>query len=133
MWRGDINSHKELWDPHVELDRRGEDLEDMLMERGLITLNDGSAKRYDRRDAGAAASISAHDVTVARMEQGERFSWRVLQDLSSDHLPVLVELITEIRVNRKVKRVELNIKNGDWKKHRDIMNEKIDVVREERI
>ena len=45
---GDLNVHHELWDPFAGADRRGNDLVELMEQCSLITLNDGSATRYQR-------------------------------------------------------------------------------------
>ena len=104
---------------------------ELLTERGLATLNDGSATRYDRREVQGATGKSVPDVTVAGVEESERLEWTVVEFLSSDHLPILVEWKTGVRVNRKIRAVELNLKKGDWRRYRQLMEERIGAVLEE--
>ena len=118
LWCGDINAHSELWDPYLEPDKRGEELEELLTERGLATLNDGSATRYDRWELEGATGRSVPDVTVARVEESERLEWMVVEDLSSDHLPIHVKWKTEVMVNKKLRSVVLSLRKGDWRKYR---------------
>ena len=132
LWCGDINAHNEIWDPHMVPDRRGEELVELMAERGLATLNDGSPTRHDRRENRDAPGRSAPDVSITKLEECERFQWEVITDLSSDHLPVMIEWRTEINVNKKPKRIELNLERGDWVEYRRIMEEKVRVVEEER-
>ena len=47
-----------------------------------------------------ATGTTVPDVIVARVEKGKRLEWTVVEDLSSDHLPNLVEWKTEVRVNK---------------------------------
>ena len=128
MWCGDINAHNDIWDPYVQPDRRGEDVVELLAEKGLATLNDGNATRYERADRGGGAGRSAPDVTVVRMEECEGVLWNTIQDLSSDHVPIEIEWKKETRINKKIRRVEPNLRKGDWDKYRSEMEQRIGPV-----
>ena len=128
LWCGDINAHNELWDPYLQPDARGEDVVGVLTERGLITANDGGATRYDRVEREGMEGRSAPDVTIMRMEESELVTWRVVEDLSSDHIPILIEWRREVRVSGKRRRVELNIGKGDWKSYKEKISERIGEV-----
>ena len=86
IWCGDFNAHHPTWDPYVEEDSRGTRIEEWMCDEGLITLNNGSGTRYSRKEG--EATCSAPDLTVIRMDMVEDFSWSVLHDLQSDHLPI---------------------------------------------
>ena len=90
LWCGDFNAHHEVWDPLRQADGRGEDLVDLIAERSIATLNDGSPTRYDRQDRLNAAGRSTPDVSMVPMDEWERMFWRTLEDLSSDHVPILI-------------------------------------------
>ena len=109
VWCGEIIAHNEIWDSHMEPDRRGEDLVEMLAEWSMQTLNGGSASRHDRREIRTPGR-SAPDVFITLMEERRRFHWEVKMDLSSDHLSIVMEWKTEIKLSRKLKKTELNLK-----------------------
>ena len=104
IWCGDIKAHCDMWDPYAQADRRGEEFVELLTERGLTTLNDGSATKYERTERGNAGR-SVPDVTMVRMEECEGVTWRTIEDLSSDHVPIEIEWKKEVRINKKARRV----------------------------
>ena len=61
LWCGDLNAHHELRDPFAGADRRGNDLVELMDQRSLITLNDGSATRYQRPRVISARSVNNID------------------------------------------------------------------------
>ena len=100
LWCGNFNAHHEVRDPLKQADGRGEEMVDLMAEGLMATLNDGSPTRYDRQDKLNAAGRSTTDVSMVPMEEWERMSWRTLEDLSSDHVPILISWNREIRVGR---------------------------------
>ena len=68
IWCGDINAHSDIWDPYMQPDRRSEDVVELLVERGLVTINDGSATRYERAERGNVVGRSVPDATVVRVK-----------------------------------------------------------------
>ena len=87
VWCGDVNAHNELWDPFLQHDRRGDDV---LAERGLISLNDGSGTRYDRTERQDAEGKSAPDVSIVRMGESKKVTWKVEETMSSNHIPIFM-------------------------------------------
>ena len=77
------------------------------------------------------AGRSAPDVTVVRMEECEGVLWNTIQDLSSDHVPIEIEWRKETRINKKIRRVEPNLRKGDWDRYRSEMEQRIGSVSEE--
>ena len=136
LWCGDLNAHHELWDPFLPADRRGNDLAELMEQRSLITLNDGSPTRYqrfEREDRPGGPGRSAPDVTVIAMEGNGEVGWAALEDLSSDHVPVLIAWKKEGRINKQVRRIELNMKKGDWRRYGELMEEGMAEIEEEEI
>ena len=74
---------------------------------------------------------STTDVSMVSMEEWERMSWRTLEDLSSDHIPILITWNREIRVNKRVRRTKLNIKMGDREKYKQLVQRGVENVEKE--
>ena len=107
-----------------------------MEQRSLITLNDGSPTRYqrfEREDRPGGPGRSAPDVTVIAMEGSGEVGWATLEDLSSDHVPVLIAWKKEGRINKQVRRIELNMKKGDWRRYGELMEEGMAEIEEEEI
>ena len=129
IWCGDFNAHHPTWDPYVEEDSRGTRIEEWMCDEGLITLNDGSGTRYSRKEG--EAKCSAPDLTVIRMDMVEHFSWSVLHDLQSDHLPIKISWRKTFKVEKGKRSVDWNVDKADWNKYRDYIEEHIATVQEE--
>ena len=129
IWCGDFNAHHPTWDPYVEEDSRGTRIEEWMCDEGLITLNDGSGTRYSRKEG--EATCSAPDLTVIRMDMVEHFSWSVLHDLQSDHLPIKISWRKTFKVEKGKRSVDWNVDKADWNKYRDYIEEHIVTVQEE--
>ena len=123
VWRH--QSTQRALDPYLQLNAKGEDVVGVLAERGLTTANDGSATRYDRVEREGRRRKIGQDVTVMRMEESELVTWRVVEDLSSDHIPILIKWRREVAVSGRQRRLELNIGRGDWKSYREKISERI--------
>ena len=85
---GDLNAHSPLWDPFQPGDALGEELEQWLLDRGLMCLNDGSATHVNRGTGGD----SAPDVTIVHGSRLAGCEWSVADRLGSDHSAVIVEV-----------------------------------------
>ena len=76
---GDLNAHSPLWDPFQPGDALGEELEQWLLDRGLMCLNDGSATHVNRGTGGD----SAPDVTIVHGSRLAGCEWSVADRLGS--------------------------------------------------
>ena len=134
LWCGDLNAHHGLWDPFVDADGRGNDLVELMEQRSLITVNDGSATRYqrfEREDRPEDPGRSVPDVTIVTLEGSSEVRWSTLEELSSDHIPVVIKWSREARVSKSARRVELNMKKGDWRRYRELVEEGLEEVASE--
>ena len=84
---GDFNCHHPLWDSRGTFDRRGEEVFDWVTSSDLLPLNDPDTPTLLHRSSG---SRSSPDISFAPSTLAFSCSWEVLQDLGSDHLPILL-------------------------------------------
>lgn len=109
---GDFNSHSDLWGSE-RLDERGRALENLVSDRNLIVLNNGTPTRLDPHNGG----LSAIDLTIVSESLARRLSWEVLDDNhGSDHFPITVR-DTEKRSIPTLKRQRWKYNDADWKKY----------------
>ena len=79
---GDFNCHHPLWDSRGTSDPHGEEAFDWVISSDLLPLNDP--------DTPTLVYCSSPDIFFAPSSLALSCSWEVLQDLGSDHLPILL-------------------------------------------
>ena len=97
---GDFNCHHPLWDSKSTSDPRGEEVFDWVISSDLLPLNDPNISTLLHRSSD---SRSSPDISFAPSTLALFCSWEVLQDLGSDHLPILlsVPLSPVFRLNER--------------------------------
>ena len=78
-----------FWDPNDTSDTRGEEVFDCVISFDLIPLNNPDIPTLLHRSSG---SRSSPDIFFAPSSLVLSYSWEVLQDLGSDHLPILLTI-----------------------------------------
>ena len=86
---GDFNCHHPLWDSRGTSDPHGEEVFDWVIYSDLLPLNDPHTPTLLHRSSG---SRSSPDISFAPSTLAFSCSWEVLQDLGSDHLPILLSI-----------------------------------------
>ena len=86
---GDFNCHHPLWDSRGTSDPRGEEVFDWVISSDLLPLNDPDTPTLLHHFSG---SRSSPDISFAHCTLAFSCSWEVLQDLGSDHLPILLSI-----------------------------------------
>ena len=81
---GDFNCHHPLWNSRGTSDPRGEEVFDWVISSDLLPLNDPDTPTLLHR--------SSPDISFAPSTLAFSCSWEVLQDLGSDHLPILLSI-----------------------------------------
>ena len=86
---GDFNCHHPLWDSKGTSDPCREEVFDWVISSDLLPLNDPDTPTLLHRSSG---SRSSPDISFAPSTLAFSCSWEVLQDMGSDHLPILVSI-----------------------------------------
>ena len=86
---GDFNCHHPLWDSRGTSDPRGEEVFDWVISFDLLPLNDPDTPTLLHCSSG---SRSSPDISFAPSTLAFSCSWKVLQNLGSDHLPILLSV-----------------------------------------
>ena len=86
---GDFNCHHHLWDSRGTLDPRGEEVFDWVISSDLLPLN---ARVTPTLLPCSISSRSSPGISFASSSLVLSCSWEVLQDLGSDHLPILLSI-----------------------------------------
>ena len=86
---GDFNCHHPLWDSRVTSNPRGKEVFDWVISSDLLPLNDSDTPTLLHC---SSSSRSSPDISFAPFSLALSCSWEVLQDLGSDHLPILLSI-----------------------------------------
>ncbi|GFY60229.1 RNA-directed DNA polymerase from mobile element jockey [Trichonephila inaurata madagascariensis] len=113
---GDFNAKNTTWGSTIT-NARDLELSNLVNEKAFLCLNDGThtfqSNSYDCSDV--------LDLTFISPGLFPYSSWRVLDNIGSDHLPILVE--TDLKVNcTGVKNLHWNFKKADWSLFENISN-----------
>ena len=79
-----------FWESRDTSDPRGEEVFDWVISSDLLPLNDPDTPTLLHRSSG---SRSSSDIPFAPSSLALSCSWEVLQDLGSDHLPILLSIL----------------------------------------
>ena len=86
---GDFNCHHPLWDSRATSDPRREEVFDWVISSDLLPLNDPDTPTLFHCSSGSHLSP---DISFAPSSLAFSCSWEVLQNLGSDHLPILLSI-----------------------------------------
>ena len=109
---GDLNAHHVSWDEYAQGMPRDAELYNWVEENEMAVLNDGKLTRAARFQQGCG--LSAPDITIVNSEAADRFSWQPLNELSSDHSPILIKWNQLVKTERMQRRVRPNFQKADW-------------------
>ena len=124
---GDFNGHSKLWDNHQPSDKRGDDIVDFTLHNNLFLCNKGTPTRINRGTGG----MSSPDVTLASASLADKITWTTLDDLGSDHMPIVIEVKNE-RTRRhthcKKQRRRWRNAKADWPNFTNQVEKKIEEI-----
>ena len=86
---GNVNCHHSLWDSKGSSDPRGEEVFDWVISSDFLPLNNPDISTLPRRFSSSGYSP---DIFFAPFSLALSCSWKVLQDLASGHLPILLTI-----------------------------------------
>ena len=108
---GDFNAHHVSWDEYAQGMPRGAELYNSVRENEMAVLNDGKPTRSARFQQGCG--LSAPNITIVNSEDADCFSWQPLNELSSDHSPILIKWNQLVKTERTQQRVRPNFQKAD--------------------
>ena len=108
---GDFNAHHASWDPYKPEDLAGRAIEEWVVDTRRVSLNDG---RATRRDLATGAS-SAPDLAIVGDSLAGRSAWTVLEDIGTDHLPILTVVRDGVKRKDEVRAPpRWKVRRADW-------------------
>ena len=108
---GDFNCHHPLWDSRGTSDHRGEEVFHWVISSDLLPLNDPDTPTLLHRSSG---SRSSPDISFAPSSLALSCSWEVLQDLGSDHLPILLSILLSPVFRPNERPPSFNFQKARW-------------------
>ena len=124
-----MNAHNIIWDPALETDKRGIEvdrgrmLEEWMDDNNMAVLNDGKITHANRK----TGKESTPDVTLVHESRLDQYEWEVLEKLGgSDHKPIMItrEISGMQRVNNKY-TYKWDLKSKGFTDFRDAVEAKL--------
>ena len=113
---GDLNSHHPSWHSGCSEDTRGTQLASALEDSQFIVLNS-----YGNTRAPPGGPESSPDVSAATSDISPCISWQIKKQLSSDHLPIVIDLQHKLQTVKTQKKSIMNLRTADWSKYADAL------------
>ena len=108
---GDFNCHHSLWDSRGTSDPHREEVFDWVISSDLLPLNDPDAPTFLHCSSG---SRSSPDFSFGPSTLAFSCSWEVLQDLGSDHLPILLSIPLSLVFCPNERPPSFNFQKARW-------------------
>ena len=118
---GDLNSKHQFYGCR-STDRAGEELFNMVESNNLIVLIDPDQATYFDAKHSDILDYAIATEAVARMAK----ECTVGEDIGSDHLPLMIELQPNHRINRHEQVMYRPLGSCDWGKYTTLLDEKIE-------
>ena len=112
---GDINAHSPSWENSFSndvMDSRGKKFEKWMEDTGMTPLNSGTHTHTCKRSG--TATLSAPDVAFANPRMLEKLEWETVNDLSSDHLPIIITYTTTTPHANTIPSYRFKFEDADW-------------------
>ena len=121
---GDTNAHSLLWDDSWEkpdADERGRVIENWCASNNMAPINDGKPTRKCRKDGKGTAP----DQAFVHASKLDKFTWEVVDDLSSDHSPIIITYQDQFPTINNKPTYKWNLKKAEWDKFAEMVEKNI--------
>ena len=115
---GDINAHHSRWDTNKIEDGRGELIADVIDTADYTILNENEATRLPTNGRSTSPDISLASNAIALLSDRS-----VSTPLTSDHLPILITMNSELNTIYGPRRTYNNFMKADWARHAEACDE----------
>jgi hypothetical protein len=114
---------KENRDRKNEGTERGEAIVEWLAENDMVTMNTGEATHTNR----STGNTSAPDIAIAHSSQLDRLHWKVIDDMASDHKPIIITYTPESHIPsvNDTPRYKWRLGKADWGKFQEDLEDMI--------
>lgn len=122
IWCGDFNAHNIVWGGR-HTDVNGRVIEELMDERELVCLNDGTGTRFN----SVTGTDSVLDLTLVSSVMAGVSQWTVRTEttLGSDHYPVLCSIGGKVPVMPREGSQKWALHRADWEKFQDLCEEAV--------
>ena len=126
---GDVNANSVLWDRTLEEKerndegtKRGELVEEWMADKDMMTANDRNSTLNSTSGTSSAPYLS-----IVHTSKMDKFSWKTLDELSSDHKPILVtyEPGVPVKNNHVIPKYKWKLKGARWDEFSTEIEEKM--------
>ena len=107
---GDINSHDALWHSSLQ-DARGTEISEQIGDSNFGVLNTEHPTRLP-----ANGDPTSPDISLASLSLLPYTTWRTQRSLGSDHLPIIISLVTDIKPQLSEDKTYINFRKANWDK-----------------
>ncbi len=116
IWYGDFNAHNTLWGSD-HTDNNGEIVEELIEERSLVCLNNGSGTRVNV----TRNTVSCLDLTLVSGNMSNICEWNVKNDtnIGSDHFLILCSLNFDVYMQDEYVIEKWCFNKADWNCFKD--------------
>lgn len=116
IWCGDFNAHNTLWGSD-HTDNNGEIVEELIEERSLVCLNNGSGTRVNV----TRNTVSCLDLTLVSGNMSNICEWNVKNDtnIGSDHFLILCSLNFDVYMQDEYVIERWCFNKADWNCFKD--------------
>ena len=109
---GDNNAHHSRWDTSTNEDERGEQLADEINTVDCTIPSENEATRLPTNGRSTSADISLASNDIALLSH-----WSVSTSPSSDHLPIIFTINSELSTFDETRRTYINFKKAVWARY----------------
>lgn len=130
IWCGDFNAHSTLWGGS-RTDRNGQVIEDMLNDKNLVCLNNGTKTRIEVRNG----KESVLDLTLVSSRLAPKCVWEVYNKgtIGSDHYPVMSKLNIDITKHSEYGSCRWVFQKANWERFKELSDSCLNLVQEDDI
>jgi hypothetical protein len=111
---GDVNAHSTTWYSPYN-DNRGTLIDEIINDSNNIIINDNTPTRLPIHTHLQQQQPTSPDITVIPIPLLAHTTWRTTHKLSSDHLPIIIEIQTKNTTHSTTRpRTYINYVKADW-------------------
>ena len=110
---GDFNAHHEMWHTDATEDARGRIIVDTIAGLDYGIINEDLPTRLQGNSA------TSPDLSIVSSNLIPTTSWKTETKMSSDHLPVIIDLTAEFTKTNTKNFTYINFNKADWPKFKD--------------
>ena len=115
---GDINAHNPLWHSKLQCDARGNNIPAEIDNSNHVVLNEKAHTRITEQ------CKSSPDISLASSSVAMNLDWRTELALGSDHLPIILSVNCDTRLQETSKRT-FNFRKSNWEGFREDTEKKL--------